>query len=272
MSKEPEEPVVSLSLDDDDIAGYREQRANRPKLKDIDSAPGSGASRGLVLLLFVLLLLLGAANFMMYREMVADREAYQRTITTEQNRIAALERAMSATGANISATENVVQTGLKELDSEVRKLWDNVWKKASARLDEHDQQIAALQTQAKGAGADAAAAKKALEAEVAARTALQTTVSGLQGVIGEIDALGKSVKSQTERVAALDKQFQAAAGSADSPGARIASLEARVAENEEWIKSNNAFRRQVIKDIRYLKRTVAELRGHHPDKAETEAE
>ncbi len=266
MSNESQEPVISLSLDDDDIAGYREQTANRPRLKDIDAAPG-GASKTLVLLLLVLVLLSGAASFAMYRAMTEAQRANAAALATEQSRIAALERAMSATGENISEQETEVKSVLKDLDHEVRKLWDNVWKAAKIRLDEHDTKIAALEKDAKGTDAKAEAAKKDIAAERLAREKLQASVTALETAFSDIDKINQSLKAQGEsiknantKIAALGKKIDGAAGESGNMSGEMTALTARVSENEEWIKSNNAFRRQVIKDIRLLKKLVAELR------------
>ena len=106
--------------------------ARRPGGQAADS--GSGGS-GLVARLFITVSLVVAA--------VACAWAWQLQQQLEQSgfamerhakRIADLEARLSDTDEGMSQNATLQAAKIRELDSEIRKLWDNVWKKSKARL------------------------------------------------------------------------------------------------------------------------------------------
>ena len=68
---------------------------------------------------------------------------YNQTIDT-------LKSQLSVTDENVSQTSAQAEDKLKHLETEIRKLWDNVWRKASRRLDEHEAQLTSLKNQQGG--------------------------------------------------------------------------------------------------------------------------
>ena len=146
-------------------------------------------------------------------------------------RIGDLEARLSDTDEGMNQNAELQAAKIRELDSEVRKLWDNVWKEASERL-------------AKLEKSSSAQGKK-----------LDSTASSLATAQGQIKAAGgdiaklNSVAGDLERIIASGKVNQAeverVADSINRVNLDLAKLSKRVQDNEEWIQSINAFRKQV---------------------------
>ncbi|HCX27073.1 MAG TPA: hypothetical protein DHT34_05110, partial [Cellvibrionales bacterium] len=100
------------------------------------------SSNRLGLLTLLIAIAASAAAYYLYEE---NRAAAKVAMQTEI-RIAALEAQLANTGDEMSQSDAAVRVRLKELDTEVRKLWDNVWKKSKVLLDEHSLNIKNLTT------------------------------------------------------------------------------------------------------------------------------
>lgn len=146
-------------------------------------------------------------------------------------RIGDLEARLSDTDEGMNQNAELQAAKIRELDSEVRKLWDNVWKQANERLTKLEQASAS-----QGKKVDAATA------------GLATTQGQIKSASGDIDKL-KRVAGDLERVIASGKANQAeverVADTINRVNLDIAKLNKRVQGNEEWIQSINAFRKQV---------------------------
>ncbi|MDH4042089.1 MAG: hypothetical protein OEV88_15660 [Gammaproteobacteria bacterium] len=157
-------------------------------------------------------------------------------------RIGDLEARLSDTDQGMNQNAEVQAAKIRELDTEVRKLWDNVWKQASERL-------AKLEKDSAGQG-------KKVDATAAALATLQAQVKDAGGDIAKL----KSVAGDLERVIASGKANQAeverVADTINRVNLDMAKLGKRVQSNEEWIQSINAFRKQVNASIVELRSAV----------------
>lgn len=163
----------------------------------------------------------------------------EQKIVDYDKRIGDLEARLSDTDEGMSQNAELQAAKIRELDKEVRKLWDNVWKQASERL-------AKLEKSSAGQG------KK-----------LDSTASSLATAQGQIKAAGgditklNSVAGDLERIIASGKVNQAeverVADSINRVNLDLAKLNKRVQGNEEWIQSINAFRKQVNASLVELK-------------------
>jgi chromosome segregation ATPase len=146
-------------------------------------------------------------------------------------RIGDLEARLSDTDQGMNQNAELQAAKIRELDSEVRKLWDNVWKQASERLAKLEQSVG-------GQG-------KKLDAATAGLAAAQGQIKSASGDIAKL----KSVAGDLERLIASGKANQAeverVADTINRVNLDMAKLSKRVQGNEEWIQSINAFRKQV---------------------------
>ena len=188
--------------------------------------PPSGRGLAIVLFLLVVVLVAGAGY-----QFWLQSKALKQQLAFADGRLAALEAQLASTGDEISQSDAAVRIRLKELDSEVRKLWDNVWKKSKAQLEEHDKSIRNL-TERTGV------ARKLSSANAASLTGLSAEVEELADIVAALQQSDSRSKAQQVQVREqADKLSQLAS--------QTEALSARVSESEEWVDSFNAFRRQV---------------------------
>ncbi|MEM8562440.1 MAG: hypothetical protein AAGF57_09420 [Pseudomonadota bacterium] len=236
--------IVTMSNDDLDhipsIVPTREggpaqtpkvSRAGRPSSRRGKSAK-SGGGTGSIARLFITVSLVAAAvacawAWQLQQELASNQQMFMEY----EARIGDLEARLSDTDEGMNQNAEVQAAKIRELDSEVRKLWDNVWKRASERLDSLEES-----STSQGAKLDATASGLAT-----AQSQLQgasSDIAGLKAVADELDrviATGRMNRSEVERVA----------DSINRVNLELAKLNKRVQGNEEWISSINTFRQQV---------------------------
>jgi methyl-accepting chemotaxis protein len=210
--------------------GSGAQRPAAPK------GPAAGAGSGALarVLITVALVVAGVACTWAWQLQAGLKQA-DLQLQDYAKRIGELEARLSDTDEGMNQNAELQAAKIRELDSEVRKLWDNVWKQASDRLAKLERD-----TTAQGKKIDAAA-------------------SGLAKAQGQISSAGgdiaklKSVAGDLERLIASGKANQAeverVADSINRVNLDLAKLNKRVQGNEEWIQSINAFRKQVNASI-----------------------
>ncbi len=194
--------------------------------------PGSGPLARL--LLTVALVVAGIACAWAW-QLQQQLEANRAEAEGYAQRIQDLEARLSDTDEGMNQNAEVQATKIRELDLEVRKLWDNVWKKANERLTklENDNVIQG----------------KKITASASSVMALEKQAKEAAGDIAKL----KSVAADLERLIAVGKTRQAeverVADSINRVNLDLAKLNKRVQGNEEWIQSINAFRKQVNANI-----------------------
>jgi chromosome segregation ATPase len=162
-------------------------------------------------------------------------------------RITDLEARLSDTDEGMNQNATLQAAKIRELDSEVRKLWDNVWKKSKERL-------------ARLEASSASQGKKI--------TGMETTIAEaetqLKGAAGDIAKL-KSVAGDLERLMASARANQSeverVADTLNRINLDLAKLSKRVEANEEWVGSINTFRKQVNANLAELRTTVRSLQA-----------
>ena len=181
----------------------------------------------------------------------------QNTITQQSNRISQLESKLALSDDSASQSLTTVSAKIRELnkkatkaESEIDKLWAarNVNRKAIAA---HDKSIKSLQK---------------FENKV---TALDKNIKGLEKTVAGIDKVKSSVNSLSQSVSDQDILLQSVREKVSTQGetlkiintkvsqaatsAQVQSVDKRVKDNEEAVKSFDAFRRTVNRDLLQLK-------------------
>lgn len=240
MSDSNSEPTISLTLDEDDIAGRAEHKKPPPKTS------GGGGGGSMLLLLSVVVLALAAGSYYLYDQLVLSQQQLQ----LSQQRLDALEDRLSAAGENLEENSLTTQVRLKELDSEVRKLWDNVWKKQKAELATHQ---ASLNKQA-------AAISKLEKVQAAQGAKLNTELKAVSGMGDKLDRALAQAEVNRKTLLAVNKQVAEGGGLQT----RLQDLEKQMRQADEWLDSVNAFRRQVNRDLEALRQAVAQSQAGSP--------
>ncbi|MEH6582003.1 MAG: hypothetical protein V7754_08710 [Halioglobus sp.] len=162
-----------------------------------------------------------------------------------EQRISDLEDRLSDTDEGMSQNATVQAAKIRELDKEVRKLWDNVWKKADKRLK-------VLESSSASNTKKIASATKAQSGDDAQLKSLKTDLAKLKTVAGDLDRLMSSAKSNQAEV-------ERVADSLNKMKLDNSKLSKRVQSNEEWVGSVNAFRRQVNSSLTQMQASIRAL-------------
>ncbi|MEX1670397.1 hypothetical protein AB4876_15865 [Zhongshania guokunii] len=259
MSTERQEPKISLSIDEDDIV--RPAASKKPQAAVAPPPVANSGGGGFVMfMLTVLILALAAVSYYLFDQLTATQQQLQ----LGQGRIDLLEQRLSVADESITESSVSTQVKLKELDVEVRKLWDNVWKKQKEELAQHDvslakqkadldkaeKRIAALETKLRTSDEQVAKIAKSYNSE---RESLTSMAGKLDRVIAQAEVNRKQL---------LDMGKQVASGGALD--ARVKDIERRVTQNDEWLDSINAFRKQVNRDIESMRQTMSQYHSGSP--------
>lgn len=236
--KDNVDPIPSISAQRDGISA--QGAVPRPRGSNRGSAgggSGGGAGAGVWLLLVGTLLVAGgglAWAYTLEEKLVQTGHVLERY----ESRIKELEDRLSDTDEGMSQNAAVQAAKIRELDSEVRKLWDNVWKRSKERLEilensskKFDQSIAANAQSVKATQDQLGKAKQDL-------AALQKVAGDLERLIGA----AQGNQAQVERIADALNRAEL----------QLARLEKRVGGNEEWIASINQFRQSTNASISQL--------------------
>ena len=162
-------------------------------------------------------------------------------------RIGNLEARLSDTDQGMSQNATVQAAKIREMDKEIRKLWDNVWKKSKERF-------AKLERDSASHGKKLAATETALVASAAKINSASKDVARLKSVAGDLERLMASAKSNQAEV-------ERVADTLNRINLDLSKLNKRVQGNEEWISSINAFRKQVNANLSELQGTVRSLQA-----------
>lgn len=215
--------------------------AQRPAMKKGPVSGGGGSA--LLARLFITLALVVAAVACAWAWQL--QQALQESDIRAEDyarRIGDLEARLSDTDQGMNQNAELQAAKIRELDSEVRKLWDNVWKQAGERLTKLEKNTASQ-------------GKK-----------VDSTAAGLATVQGQIKSAGgdiaklKSVEGDLKRLIASGKANQAeverVADTINRVNLDMAKLNKRVQGSEESIQSINAFRKQVNASLIELQAAV----------------
>ena len=205
-------------------------------------AAASGGS-GLLARLFITVSLVVAAVACAWAWQL-QQQLQQATLQMEDyaTRIGDLEARLSDTDEGVSQNAAVQAVKIGELESEVRKLWDNVWKQTKSRLSK-------LEADNTSQGKKLASAEKSLSTVQSQLKSSSGDIAKLKGVAGDLSRLMSSAKTNQAEV-------ERVADALNRINLDLAKLSKRVQSNEESVNSINAFRKQVNASLTSLETTV----------------
>ncbi len=238
----------------DEVASYQRTQskgrlANKlGEVPDDSQAGGTSALTRTLLAAVVVVLLVTASLAGVLYVRLGDAE---QSLDKYETRIGELERRLEVTGESMSESSVAMKDRVKELDFEIRKLWDNVWKKSKQRLatnekklEQHTQQLKNLQQLVDGT---------------------EQKLAQNQNVMDELSTQLKQVEQMRATVSDNEQSLRQQAASLEATADRLSSLardmkalDKRVAGTEEWVDSINAFRRQVNRELSSLKQAIGQ--------------
>jgi chromosome segregation ATPase len=196
------------------------------------------------LFIFVALVVAVAACAWAWRLQTQLVQADER-IADYATRIGDLEARLSDTDEGMSQNAEVQAAKLTELDKEVRKLWDNVWKEAKDRLSKLEAGSASQDKSISAVQGSVSTTQSQIKATSGELVGLKDDIAELKSIAGDMARLISSAKAnqaEVERVADTLNQINLS----------LAKLDKRVASNEEWVASINTFRKQINTSISEL--------------------
>lgn len=207
--------------------------------------PSSGGAGILARLFITVALVVAAVACAWAWQLQQELQGAEQAMVGYDQRISDLEDRLSDTDEGMAQSAQVQAVKIRELDKEVRKLWDNVWKSAKARLEKleaadkkHAPQISALQGDMKN-----------VQAQLEAASADLVKLKGVAGDLSRLMGSAKANQTEVERVADSLNRIEL----------EMNRLSKRVQTNEEWVGSVNAFRKQVNASLLELRNTVSTL-------------
>jgi chromosome segregation ATPase len=242
--------VPGLSVSRDDVDQYRHnnrRKNNAMAVPEVQTAElPSGNNKMLLTLMFLLVVGLGLISFYLFQELrVAQTE-----LAENYRRVDQLEKRLSFTDENMNQSGATLQGRLQEMDGEVRKLWDNVWKKTKDRMDKLDASIAKSEAQQKKL-------TQVLEKLQKDNASDKDALDGLQKRAAELDKVSLMAKSAQASMQTVLNASQKQVSKMTSLEEDVDSLKSRLQSNEDWIRSVNQFRKEVNRDMEALRQQAA---------------
>lgn len=247
---------VPITPAHDEIASYKRTKAKGSlksslgEVPDVASVGGGGGTGGVstVVLVMVVLVLMATAGLSVY--LYKNLQVAEKSIAIYELRISDLEQRLSVTDESMSESSVAMKVKVRELDSEIRKLWDNVWKKAKQQLAEHDAMLQKHQ--------QSIAANETFVSSTKQQFASNTkVVAELRSQLEQARQMRETVLANQARLALQDDKLDNSTDKVNILANDINKLNKRVSSSEEWIESINGFRRQVNRDITELKQRVS---------------
>ncbi|MFT4824942.1 MAG: chromosome segregation ATPase [Halioglobus sp.] len=208
--------------------------------------PSSAEGVGLFARLFITVALVVGAVACAWAWQLQERlEQSGHLLERYEERISDLEDRLSDTDEGLNQNSATMAVKIKELYSEVDKLWASAWRKNKA-------QIEALQKQGASTTKKAASSEKVLASNQTQLKSMTADIAKLKSVTGDLDRLMASAKTNQAEV-------ERVADTLNRMNLDIAKLDKEVQGNEEWTRSVDAFRRQVNSTLTRLQASIRSL-------------
>lgn len=225
-------------------AGGGERSRRTANGKRPSPAAGSGVAARLVLTVSLVAAAVACAWAWQLQSQLQQATDQMESYAT---RIGDLEARLSDTDEGMNQNAAVQAVKVAELESEVRKLWDNVWKESKERLGKLEAASSSHAKSIKGMEGSVAGAQSTLK-ETSADIAKLKSVAG---DLARLMASARTNQAEVERVA----------DALNTINLQLAKLDKRVQGNEEWMGSVNAFRRQINTSLSELQATVRSMQA-----------
>lgn len=233
--------VPKITPSRDEIASFqrdkgRSMASRLGEVPDVQSSAGSSTTTKAILAFATLAVLAALAWSMILHKKLAVAE---QAIGRYEQRISGLEKQLYVTDESMSESSVAMKVKIREMDSEIRKLWDNVWKKNKETLAAHNKKLGQHDS-------FIAATKKQLSNN-------ETVVKELTEQLASSRQMLVTVNSNQQRIASQESIIEGSSDKVNRLSSDMVKLNSRVKETESWVDSINGFRRQVNRDISELK-------------------
>ncbi|MBR9827250.1 MAG: hypothetical protein GYB41_01130 [Oceanospirillales bacterium] len=238
---------------------------------------------GSVLLTFILLLLAAGGGYLGYNLMQQQQQllGLQAELAQARDRVESLESMLAVTSDSAEQSGQTLQqrlqdvdtrmtTRLTHVDAEIAKLWTIAYQRNKPQLEQHGEQLKALQLKLSTAEnslasvrAQVAKANEGVSQVATLKTeqaALKTAVQGrLGGVEKQLETLERSLKLESEGRLKIQKQLTEQLSGLSGGNDASAELAQRIRQNEQAIKAIDGTRRQLSQDLLRIRQQLNNL-------------
>jgi len=209
---------------------------------------GGGSGAGWLARLFIAVALVVAAGACFWAfQLQQQLEQASTQMERYAKRIGDLEARLSDTDEGLSQNTEAMAVKIKELFSEVDKLWASAWRRNKASIEELEKTTASQVRKV-------TAAEKTIAANETQLKSAAADIARLKSVAGDLERLMASARSNQTEV-------ERVADSLNRINVELTKLNKRVGDNEEWVNSINAFRAQINRTISELQTSVRNLQS-----------
>lgn len=231
--------LPSFAPDSDELKARQQSMSNDLLM---DAPVGRGGNSGLVWVLLVLVLGVGGAAGYLYSELLKSND-----------RITTLETRLSQAGESMDQSSATIGLRLKELTDKTNELWEQMDKLWASAWRKNQSEIAKLRDDIKDINKQSTSFKSslsALQTAVKGMPELERRVAELGALQAQIDKAVASAAGMTSKVSSLEASVARSAGAQKD-------FEKRIATNEQWVESINAYRKQVNRRLEELQKLIA---------------
>lgn len=208
----------------------------------------SGGGGGLLARLFIVIGLVVAGVACAWAwQLQQELNNAETVMDSYEARIADLEDRLSDTDEGMNQSAATMAVKVKELYSEVDKLWASAWRKNKAK-------IAALEKSSSAHGSTLSTLTNTDKTYSGQLKSLASDVEKLRSVAGDLERLVASAKSNQTLMERLGDDVSRAT-------LEVAKLKKQVQAAEEWQGSVDGFRRQVNQTLIRLEARIGQLQG-----------
>lgn len=253
--------VPELSISADERPERRQGKA--PKQTTVSQPPRAVAKKsgnGMFWLLLLMIIAMGGAGFWQFSLLQQDLKETRSQLQSAKENLNQVTGEVSATGENLNQKNSSIRSELKELDSEIRKLWD-VSNKRNRQwiLINKDNVVKAQKT--------ADVALEMADSANASADKINKNLNTLNADVKESDQILKTmsteqVASQSEMTVNMDalrKQVAELESLLAQQKKRNSEFEKRIKDQKDAVKSMDSFRQQVNRKVLQLEGTVREF-------------
>jgi chromosome segregation ATPase len=211
----------------------------------------------------LVLLCLAGVGALAYWTYLLNQQLQQSLLQLDDasSRLRVLEGRLSVTDESVNQSSEAMQVKIKEMDGEIRKLWDNVWKKAKDEIARQDKELAGLRDRLKGLTDNDASLKKEIAAAESALSETGLSLKALQDQIESNAKLGEQLTELRQQLMAQQATLEEFTSSAGALSSSDEEFEKRLAATEEWVDSFNGYRTQMNRKLLDLQSSVNALQA-----------
>jgi chromosome segregation ATPase len=228
----------------DELASRKPRKSKRPR----EQRPVQGGGAGLWARLFICLSLVVAAVACAWAwQLQMELDGAAMVQEDYELRIADLEDRLSDTDEGMNQSSAAMSVKIKELYSEVDKLWASAWRRNKAKIE-------ALEKSGTAQGGQLAALIKTDKDYSSQLQKLGTDLEALNSVAADLGQLVKNARAN-------ESQMEKLGDDVSRMTLELARIQKRVSTNEEWVESINGFRKQVNRTLSQLQSQLSTVAG-----------